>query len=337
MAHQQRALLITEAKGKLTLGKFPKQTVGKGEVLIKNECGAINPVDWKQVEYNFWIPSYPFVLGVDTAGTVEEVGEGVTNVKKGDRVYTYLMVGKDARLGGYQEYSITDGDLLGRLPANVSFAEGCTLGLGSVTAAVGLFHNLKIPFGGPASVDTILIWGGASSVGAYAVQFAKLSGFKNIIATASAKNFDYVKSLGATHVFDYKDPKCIEDIKVASQNNLSLAFDAVGATKDCIAALGQNGGNVATSLGNSVPKELPSNVKAEGCFAGYIYNDPEGHKLGQLMYHSIDAWLRCGHYKPNKVTAIPNGLAGIVDGHHKMKSGDVSATKLVYTIGETPN
>jgi len=115
-----------------------------------------------------------------------------------------------------------------------------------------------------------------------------------------------------------------------------LAFDAVGATKDCIAALGHDGGHVASSLGNSVPKELPSNVTAEGCFAGLIYNDPEGHKLGQLMYQAIDASLRTGEYKPNHVTKIPNGLAGIADGHHKMKSGDVSATKLVYKIDETP-
>lgn len=82
----QKALFITEPKGALQLSTPPKPTAGKGELLVKNVAVALNPVEWKQIAYNFWIPSYPYVLGVDHAGIVEEVGEEVTNFKKGDRV-----------------------------------------------------------------------------------------------------------------------------------------------------------------------------------------------------------------------------------------------------------
>jgi len=297
---------------------------------------AVNPVDWKQIEYNFYVPSFPYTNGCDLAVTVEELGEGVTNVKKGDRVYAYPGVGRDAKHSAYQEYTVIDAELVGRFPYNVSFEEAASIGLGTITSGVGLFRDMQIPFGGPPPADSILIWGASSSVGSYAVQLARLSGFKNILATCSPKNFDYVKSLGATHCFDYKATDVAQQIKTASQNKLSYVFDATGSVSAIIPALGENGGTIVTALSNSIPKELPANVKATGTFAGVIHNNVEGRELGKRLYQSVEAWLISKSFKPNNITHVPNGLAGISEAHQQMKSGQVSASKLVCKISETP-
>jgi len=310
---------------------------GKGEVLIKNVCGAINPVDWKQVQYNFWIPSYPFVVGCDIAGTVEAVGEGVTNLKKGDRVWAYLRLATDIKYGAYQEYCISFADRVGKIPPNMSFEDAATLGLGTFTPGIALYYDVKIPIEGPPPTDTLLIWAASSSVGSFGVQLAKYTGFKHILATCSPKNFDYVKSLGATHVFDVHAPDVIQQIKDATHNKLSLVYDAFGATPNIIPALGENGGTIVTVLGNSVPKELPSNVKATGTYAGNIFNDKtDGPEVGVKLIQHVDKLLSEGKYRPNNVQLIPNGFLGIEEAHKLMKSGQVSAAKLVYRVNETP-
>ena len=155
----------------------------------------------------------------------------------------------------------------------MTFSDAATLPLGTVTAAVGLFKGLQIPtpFSGPVTLpaDTILIWGGATSVGAYAVQLARLSGFKNILATASSANFDYVKSLGATQVFDYKAADVIEQIKAATGDNLRLVFDAFGSHDTSVKALGKEGGVVASTLAQG--ETTTDNKTVRRVYGGVIF------------------------------------------------------------------
>lgn len=89
MSH--KALIINEPGGKLKIGTLPRPSLGKGEMLMKTMAVALNPVEWKQIAYNFSIPSYPFVLGADCAGIVEALGEGVSNFKKGDKVSCFFF------------------------------------------------------------------------------------------------------------------------------------------------------------------------------------------------------------------------------------------------------
>jgi NADPH:quinone reductase-like Zn-dependent oxidoreductase len=338
----QKALLITEPKGALQLSTAPKPTAGKGELLVKNVAVALNPVEWKQIAYNFWIPSYPYVLGVDHAGIVEEVGEEVTNFKKGDRIFAYSFPGADKKFGAFQEYSILLASLCGKIPDNISFSEAATLPLGSITSLCGIFYDLKIPtpFLGPQTnnlpSDTILIWGGSSSVGAYALQLARLTGFKNILTTASPHNFDYVKSLGATHAFDYKDPDVVKKIREASGGKLKLIYDATGAGNVLLETLGSEGGSIALTVPQSTPKNPPSNVKIYNTFAGVIFQNKEGEKLAQEFYQAVVGWLASGKYKPNIVQKLPKGLAGVQEGLDLLKAGKVSGKKLVVLLEETP-
>ena len=133
--------------------------------------------------------------------------------------------------GAYQEYVKVDKGLIIPLPDNVSFEGGATLPLASITAALVIFQQLGFPFPGEGKKDIpFLVWGGASSVGMYAIQLANLAG-ATVIATASKQNHDLLKSLGATYTFDYKDVDVIEKIKKASGGGVQYGIDTVSEAK----------------------------------------------------------------------------------------------------------
>ena len=89
MAPQQKALFLTTKLGEFKLGERHVPAAGKGQLLVKNEATALNPVDWKIQKQGWFIESYPALFGIDIAGAVVEVGEGVTGFAKGDRVYAF--------------------------------------------------------------------------------------------------------------------------------------------------------------------------------------------------------------------------------------------------------
>jgi NADPH:quinone reductase-like Zn-dependent oxidoreductase len=98
-----QAAWITEPKGNpLQVKEAPMPKAGKDQVVIKNHAVAVNPVDWKIQDYDFFVKQYPMVLGTDVAGEVHEVGEGVTHVKKGDRVlgHAFSLAASNPEEGG---------------------------------------------------------------------------------------------------------------------------------------------------------------------------------------------------------------------------------------------
>jgi NADPH:quinone reductase-like Zn-dependent oxidoreductase len=143
------------------------------------------------------------------------------------------------------------------------------------TAAAGLYMkdllNLPLPTkNAGASGKSILVYGASSSVGAIAVQLAVASGF-NVITTASSQHHDLAKSLGATEVFDYKDPdvvaKLVGALKAAGE--LVGVYDAIGlppTLKICAAVLEKYGGGfIASTLPAGADEQLPASVKVVSC------------------------------------------------------------------------
>ena len=86
---EQKALYLTEKLGSLAIGSAHIYTPCPGEIVIKVESAALNPADWIVQAYGVIVEKYPVILGIDVAGTVVKVGEGVTRFKEGDRVYVY--------------------------------------------------------------------------------------------------------------------------------------------------------------------------------------------------------------------------------------------------------
>lgn len=113
------------------------------------------------------------------------------------------------------------------LPDSMSYEEGATLPLASITASLIIFQQFGFPLPGTGKKNVpFLVWGAASSVGMYAVQFASLAG-ATVIATASKDNHDLLKSLGAKYTFDYKDSDVIDQIKKAAGGEVEYGMDCV--------------------------------------------------------------------------------------------------------------
>ncbi|KAI4254415.1 MAG: hypothetical protein LQ352_003117 [Teloschistes flavicans] len=226
MPSNEAAYLCAKSANPLEVKSAPYTPPGEKEIVVKNGAVAINPVEWgKQLLGDLmfsWI-KYPFVLGSDLAGEVVEVGKGVTRFKPGDRVLGHA-VGMDARSnrsaeGAFQLYTVVRTNLAAPIPASMSYETACVLPLCLSTAACALFQKnylaLQYPSVTPKSTGNVLIvWGGSTSVGSNAIQLGVAAGYE-VFTTASPKNFEYVKRLGASRVWDYHSDTTVHDILTA--------------------------------------------------------------------------------------------------------------------------
>jgi NADPH:quinone reductase-like Zn-dependent oxidoreductase len=177
----------------------------ENEMVMKNLAVAINRYDWIiQEAANLVVPwvKLPFILGTDVAGEVVDVGKGLTRFKAGDRVVAHA-VGLDKRVnrtceGAFQEYTVLRPHMTSAIPKSMSYETACVLPLALSTAACALFQKdyLALPFPTTSPIPsgkTLLVWGGSTSVGCYAIQLARAAGYE-VIATASPKNHNYLKN-----------------------------------------------------------------------------------------------------------------------------------------------
>lgn len=170
--------------------EVPTPVPGEGEVLVRSHAIGVNPFDWKFIAGTTGgsaEPAFPLVPGNEGAGVVETLGAGVTEFAVGDEVMwrTYL--------GGYATHQVVPVEKVYARPPSISVSEGATLAVAGGTAWSAL-HQVGV---GPA--DTVLIHAASGGVGSAAVQIARSLGAR-VIGTASARNQDYVRSLGAEPV-----------------------------------------------------------------------------------------------------------------------------------------
>ncbi|RBR13713.1 uncharacterized protein FIESC28_08073 [Fusarium coffeatum] len=235
------AYLISPNGPAIEVREAPMPVPGPGEILVKTEAVAINPVDAvKQSMGNMmfeWL-TYPLILGYDVAGQVVKTGQGVTRVKEGDRVVG-VTAGMDKRgrqpdEGAFQDFVILREHLAVHIPQGMTYTDASVLPLTSVTAACALFQKDQLALQLPEikaenspTGQTVLIWGASTGVGKNAVQLAVAAGY-NVIATASPENWDRIHDLGASAVFDYRSPSATADILSAFQDKKCAGAVAIG-------------------------------------------------------------------------------------------------------------
>ncbi|RDW57450.1 hypothetical protein BP6252_13788 [Coleophoma cylindrospora] len=230
------AWLTTAQAHPLDLQPAPLGIPSTHQILVKTHAVAINPIDTKLQSHAIYPLTYPTILGEDLAGTVIAVGPDVTRFQPGDRVLgcSAGFATQRNEEKAFQTYSILQSNLACPIPASISFESAVVLPLGVATAAAGLFNpdllNLQLPAqpAPPPTGKTLLVWGGASSVGCNAIQLAVAAGYE-VIATASPKNFAAVKSLGAAQVFDYHSATVVAELVAAFEGKASAGvYDAIG-------------------------------------------------------------------------------------------------------------
>jgi NADPH:quinone reductase-like Zn-dependent oxidoreductase len=228
----------------LQIEHLPTPDPAHGEVLVRVGAASVNPVDYKMREGKFpglTARNLPAGLGRDVAGVIEVIGPNVEHVVPGEPIFAHL--GWDH--AGYAEYVIVKVGQFAPKPETLTLLDAASLPLAATTAWQGLFDH-----GGLTAGQSVLIHGGSGGVGYLAVQFAKLKGAR-VIATAGADNLDWVKSLGADEVIDYKGQR-FEDIA----HDMDLVFDLQGGeTRDRSWQVLAPGGRLVTTVHGAVVDE----------------------------------------------------------------------------------
>jgi NADPH:quinone reductase-like Zn-dependent oxidoreductase len=186
----------------LRMAEVDKPSPEAGEVLVKVLAVSVNAADWhvlrgkplfSRATLGLLRPKQK-ILGVDVAGRVEAVGDGVTGFKAGDEVYANLL---DHGYGGFADYVSVPVAVAALKPANLSFEEAAAVPMAATTALQGLGRH-----GDLQPTHKVLINGATGGVGSFAVQIAKASGAE-VTAVTSTPNLELVRSLGADHLVDY--------------------------------------------------------------------------------------------------------------------------------------
>lgn len=239
-----------------------------GEVLIRVHAAGVNPVDWKiregrlQGRISHHLPLTP---GWDVAGVIEQLGAGVTQFKTGDAVYARPDMARD---GAYAEYMVVRASEVALKPKSLDFAHAAAVPLSALTAWQSLFDAGKLEQG-----QRILIHAGAGGVGHYAVQLAHWKG-AHVITTASARNADFVRALGADEVIDYTRTPFEQTVR-----DVDMVFDTVGGeVQQRSWQTLKKGGILVSILALTVPETAPQ----QGWRSAYVFVQPNSAQLTQI-------------------------------------------------------
>jgi len=229
----------------IALEDVPKPEPNNGEVVVEVKAAGIGPWDALIRSGKSALPQpLPLVLGSDLSGVIDSIGPGVEPFKVGDEVFG---VTSERFTGAYAEYALAKAAMIAPKPKNLNHTHAASVPVVAVTAWQMVFDFARLSSG-----QSVLIHGGAGNVGGYAVQFARLAGAL-VIATASAKDVSYVRSLGGVGVIDYRATRFEERVK-----ETDAVIDTVGGdTLDRSYGVLKRGGIVVSSAAQ------PSNEKAE--------------------------------------------------------------------------
>src|SRR5246127_4658713 len=233
----------------LKFGDMPDPVAAPGQVLVDIAAASVNGADWKVRDgKSGQLSHFPYILGRDFSGVVSAIGQGVTDLRIGDEVFGVCDVGQE---GAYAEKIAIKAAIVAKKTNDLSHVDAAALALAGLTAICTVEDTLKLKAG-----ETILIQGGAGGVAAFAIQLSKHLGAR-VITTASAKNLDYVRKIGADQIIDYNK---VDFTRAVS--NCDAVFDTVGGdvAQRSFAVLKPGGRAAFIASGAQAPKPERSDV-----------------------------------------------------------------------------
>jgi NADPH:quinone reductase-like Zn-dependent oxidoreductase len=311
------------------------------EILIRNHAVAVSPVEpalqTLGPDLFPWV-TYPQIFGNDIAGEVVEVGPGIDAFKPGDRVVAHAIniTNNKSSEGGFQLYTIVSDFMAAPIPDGISYEQASVLPLAVSTASCALYQEdqlaLELPTvpARPSTGETVLVWGGASSVGCSAIQLAVASGYE-VITVASPKNFGLLKKLGATEVFDYHAAEIIDQVVDAFAGKTCAGGLAIvpGSLAPVAEVLSCTEGAKFVSNISVQPADLPDGIKSNVVFGGTLRDN----MIGRSVYSEfLGKALAAGSFTPApEPYVVGKGLESVQKAFDMSKEG-VSARKLVVTL-----
>jgi NADPH2:quinone reductase len=191
----------------MQIEEVPTPKPAPGQILVKILAAGVNPADTYARTGNYAIlPPLPYTPGTDGAGVVESIGDGVSKVKTGDRVYLAKNL-----TGSYAEYALALESQVYRLPDKISFAQGAGIFIPYGTAYHAIVHEAKT-----RASESVLVHGASGGVGIAAMQFLRAMGCTIFGTAGTAKGFSLIEREGAHLSFDHSKPDYKEQILKAT-------------------------------------------------------------------------------------------------------------------------
>lgn len=265
----------------------PEPQPEAGQVLIRVRAAGVNPADLVRLSGRLGQPSLPYIPGTDVCGEVEDVGSGVTHVKKGDRVFGRALS------GGYAEKTCLAASEAVLLPANLSFEEGAAIPIPFYTAYHALHNKAEVKAG-----ETVLVSAGGGGVGVAAIQLAKVAGVRVLTTVGSREKAERTRTLGADGAINYREQDFVAEVlKVTNGKGVDVIIENVAAdnfAKD-FAAVAVNGRIVLIGTGTG--------KSADATFGVY------GALMKDVTIYGMSL-INAGSAIPQMVTALASLFTG---------------------------
>ena len=306
------------AEDVLTVGELPRPQPAPGEVLVRLHASGVNPADCnRRGGRNYPEPDGITIPNSDGAGVIEALGNGVTEHRRGDRVWLYNGA-RGRSFGTAAEFITLDADLVAPLPDGVPFEVGAALGIPAMTAHRCLFAD------GPVRGQTVLVTGGAGAVGNYAIQLAKWDGARVITTVSSPEKAEDARRAGADIVLDYRRENVVEAVLQATggkgvERIVEVDFGGNQATTLEVIALN---GTVAAyaSRGNLHPVLEYSRIMRRNMTLRTVLLFSAPHKARRQAQREIVAWLEAAPRFHRTAAMFP--LAETAKAHLAVERGD---------------
>ena len=301
----------------LTYGDLPTPSPAPGEVLVRLACSGVNPSDWKTRSGTSRPMAFPRVVPhSDGAGRVEAVGDGVDRARVGERVWIWNGQWKRAH-GTAAGYIALPAAQAVRLPENTPFEAGACLGIPALTALHALLTD------GGVSGRSVLVTGGAGSVGHYAVQFARLLGAAQVLATVSSEEkAAHALTAGADSTINYRQEDVPERVaaltggrgvdravEVDVSGNAAM-LPALLAPGGLCAVYGANGPSAEIAFGPSIMKGI--------AFRFFIVYELDAAQRAAAL-GALNGWLEAGLVRHAVAARVP--LAECAAAHRAVQEG----------------
>jgi NADPH:quinone reductase-like Zn-dependent oxidoreductase/predicted SnoaL-like aldol condensation-catalyzing enzyme len=301
----------------LTEIELPQPVPGISEVLVAVRAAGVNPTDWSNRAQARTIDRLPLVLGWDVSGVIEAVGLGVTIFKPGDEVFGMLPY--PGGVGSHAEYVTAPARVFTHKPAGIDHVQAGALPLAALTAYQALVDTAEVQPG-----HRVLIHAAAGGVGHLAVQIAKSRG-AYVIGTASAAKHDFLKSLGADEVVDYRDvdfTEAVSDIDVVLD---PISFDPAGRARS-VSVIRPGGTLIALLPVPVAPDELAAIAERGIRFEALLV---EADRSGMQAVASL---VEAGALRAHIEATYP--LAEAAKAHALGETGRTTG-KIVLTVGDS--
>ncbi len=267
--------------------EVPTPVPSRGELLIRVHAVSINPVDLAIAsgDARSWLAyRFPVTLGRDLAGTVEQVGAGVTRYAVGDRVFGYIA-GEFAHHGSFAEYvTVAEDEAVVRAPDGIDHVHCAGLGLAAVTA------SMCLDAAGVSGDDRVLVNGATGGVGSFALQLAHARGARVAASARPGQEERLVLSLGAERAIDWSAPDFAARARLIQADGFDAILDLINADPSAFAALASSvvtrGGKAISTLNAADPGQL------DGIEAINVWSSPDLDVLERIASLASSRQLR---------------------------------------------